>query len=118
MRQKDKRMQMNHRLRLSAKAASDEGRARLTDRFTSASCRGREMMNRKSYFFTVATLTSSVLSSLEISPERVWAFLPSLVQPAITLTTFPPLSMRMFVGMVLASKVFQVAPWGSAKDKK
>src|SRR5262249_7155585 len=70
------------------------------------------------YFFgsglASTIFASSVLRSLAISAESVWAFLPSLVQPGTTLTTRPPLSMRMFVGMAFVSKVFHSSPLGSA----
>src|SRR5262249_37542097 len=70
-----------------------------------------------SYFFPT-TFTSMVSSNFAISPERIWAFLPSRVQPARTLTTLPRLAMRMLVGIDLASKVFQAAPLGSASQRK
>src|SRR5437899_2975040 len=65
-----------------------------------------------SAFFSV-TVTSPVLSSLAISADRFWAFLPSLLQPVTTLTTLPPLSIRMLAGMAVVSKVFHRSPLGS-----
>src|SRR5262245_15262239 len=64
------------------------------------------------------TLTTGELSRRAISADRSWAFLPSLVQPGITLTTLPPLSMRIFVGMAVASNVFHRSPLGSSSHRK
>src|SRR5262245_4430678 len=82
---------------------------------------GRNPTRETSYFFFSFGSTiwaAGTWSNLAISLERVWAFLPSVVQPGRMRTTRPPLSMRMLVGIALASKVFHKSPLGSDSHMK
>src|SRR5262249_32811026 len=80
----------------------------------------RERGESAAYFdfaFGSTICATGTRKSVAISADSVCAFLPSRVQPGRTFTTLPPLSIRMLVGIALASKVFQSSPLGSAAHR-
>src|SRR5262249_18695920 len=65
-----------------------------------------------------AICATGVFSSVAISADSAWAFRPSTVQPETTRTTLPPLSIRILVGIVLASNFVHSSPLGSDSHRK